>query len=133
MPTYEYRCRDCHKKFDVFLTYAEYGKKMVTCRHCASSNVARLVSRVRFARSDESRLENLADPSNLDAIDDDPRSLGRMMRKMKDEVGEEMAPEFDEVVSRLEKGQSPDDIEKDLPELSQMDGAGGGLDDFGEP
>ena len=54
-------------------------------------------------------------------------------RKMGREMGEEMPAEFNEVVDRLEKGQSPEDIEKDLPELSQMDGAGGGLDDFGEP
>lgn len=131
MPNYEYRCRDCQRKFEIFMTFAEYGQKTVECRHCHSQRVDRLLSRVRFARSDESRLENLADPSNLDGLDEDPRSLGRMMRKMKDEVGEEMPPEFDEVVGRLEKGQSPDDIEKDLPELGQMDASGGGMDDFG--
>jgi hypothetical protein len=32
-----------------------------------------------------------------------------------------MGPEFDEVVDRLERGQAPEDIERDLPDL-----AGGG-------
>jgi hypothetical protein len=48
-----------------------------------------------------------------------------MMRDMSREVGEEMPPEFDEVVNRLEKGQSPDDIERELPDL----GAASGPDD----
>jgi hypothetical protein len=38
---------------------------------------------------------------------------------MKDELGATDLPgEFDEVVNRLEKGQSPDEIERDLSELS---------------
>lgn len=132
MPKYDYRCRDCRRKFEIFMTFAEFGSKAVNCPHCHSQHVDRLISRVRFLRSDESRLANLADPANLEGLDEDPRSLGRMMRKMKDEVGEELPPEFDEVVGRLEKGQSPDQIEKDLPELSQMDDGGQGGDDFGE-
>ena len=42
---------------------------------------------------------------------------GRMMRKMGKEMGEDLPPEFDEVVDRLESGQSPDDIEKAIPDL----------------
>jgi hypothetical protein len=45
------------------------------------------------------------------------------MRRMSSEIGEEMGPEFNEVVDRLEKGQSADEIEHDLPEI------GGGLDE----
>jgi hypothetical protein len=40
-----------------------------------------------------------------------------MMRKMSREVGEDMPPEFDEVVDRLEAGESPEEIEKSMPEL----------------
>jgi hypothetical protein len=39
-----------------------------------------------------------------------------------------MPPEFDEVVNRLEKGQSPDDIERELPDLGAADT--GGSDSF---
>ncbi len=126
MPTYEYRCLNCRRRFDVFQTYTEYGTKPVACPHCTSENVQRKIGRIRVARSDESRMENLADPSKLEGLEDDPRALGRMMREMGSEVGEEMGPEFNEVVSRLEAGQSPDQIEQDLPDL----GAGGG-DDLG--
>jgi len=129
MPFYTYVCRDCRRKFDVFMSYSEYGQKTVACKYCKSENVSRTINKVRMLRSDESRMENLADPENLDGLDEDPRALGKMMRKMSREVGEEMPPEFDEVVDRLEKGQSPEDIEKELPELGEM---GGGYPDDSE-
>jgi hypothetical protein len=63
-------------------------------------------------------MEDLADPANLGDLDEnDPRSVARWMRKMSDEVGEDMGPEFEEVVDRLESGESPDDIEKTMPDL----------------
>ena len=60
------------------------------------------IGRVRIARSDDSRLESMADSADLDGLEDDPRELGRMMRSMSRETGEEMPAEFDEVVNRLE-------------------------------
>jgi putative FmdB family regulatory protein len=131
MPTYDYVCLDCRKRFEVQLSYSEYGTKPVACSHCASENVRRRVPRVRVMRSDESRLnnlENLADPSALDGLEDDPRAMGRMMRQMGQELGEDLPPEFDEVVDRLEKGQSPEEIESALPDLGGDDF--GGADDF---
>jgi len=131
VPTYEYRCLDCRKRFEVFMTYAEYGTRAVTCLHCGSSNVQRRIGRVRVARSEESRLEDLADPSKLAGLDDDPKTLGRMMRQMSKEVGEDLGDVFDEVVSRLEAGQSPEDIECEIPELGSDEEGGdlGGMDD----
>jgi len=126
MPIYQYRCLNCHKRFEVYLSYAEYGTRPVLCTHCGSDDVLRRIGRIRIAKSEESRLDNLADPSALAGLEDDPREMGRMMRKMSSEMGEELGPEFDEVVGRLEAGQSPEDIESELP-----DGLGsGGLDDF---
>jgi putative FmdB family regulatory protein len=132
MPIYDYRCLDCKKRFEVFMTYADYGKKAVVCKFCNSENITRKINRVRFARSEESRLENFADPTSLEGLEDDPVALGRMMRKMSGELGEEMPEEFNEVVNRLEAGQSPEDIEKELPELGDDSGSGvmdSGFDD----
>ncbi len=76
----------------------------------------------------ESLAGDFSDPSALAGLEDDPRAMGRLMRKMGSELGEQMPPEFDEVVDRLEKGQSPDEIEKELPDLGSgdmgMDGGG---------
>ncbi|MBK7455841.1 MAG: hypothetical protein IPJ46_19610 [Anaerolineales bacterium] len=55
MPTYDFICNHCEKRFEVFMTFSEYGKKPT--------------------------------------------------------------PEFDDVVDRLEAGQSPDEIESALPDL----------------
>lgn len=131
MPAYEYRCLDCRKRFEVFVSYSEYGTHEVSCTHCGSKRIQRRIGRVRVARSDESRLESLADPDNLAGLEDDPRTLGRMMRQMKSELGEDMGGVFDEVVDRLEKGQSPEDIERDLPELGSEEGGDfGGMSDL---
>lgn len=132
MPIYQYRCMNCNKRFEIYLSYAEYGTLPVHCTHCGSDDVLRRIGRVRIAKSEESRLDALADPSALAGLEDDPRELGRMMRKMSSEMGEELGPEFDEVVGRLEAGQSPEDIESELPDLGGAgDGLGsGGLDDF---
>ncbi len=133
MPTYQYRCLNCNRRFDVFMTFSEYGQKSVACTYCGSERVQRRIGRIRVARSEESRLENFADPSSLEGLEDDPRALGRLMRKMKNEMGgetgDELGPEFDEVVDRLEKGENPEDIEKALPELGE--GMGGGMGDMG--
>jgi putative FmdB family regulatory protein len=132
MPLYEYRCLKCKKRFEVFMTYAEYGKKTVVCKYCGSDQVTRKIGRIRITKSDDSRLEDFSDPSSLEGLEDDPKALGKMMRRMSGELGEEMPPEFDEVVDRLEKGQSPEEIEHDLPDLANdldSPGPGGGLDD----
>ncbi|PKO14713.1 MAG: hypothetical protein CVU39_13365 [Chloroflexi bacterium HGW-Chloroflexi-10] len=132
MPSYEYRCLDCKRRFEIFMSYKEYGAKPVLCTHCQSTNIIRRIGRIRIAKSEESRLENFSDSADLEGLEDDPIALGRMMRKMSGELGEDMPPEFNEVVDRLEKGQSPEDIERDLPELgNEMDSGdmGGGFED----
>lgn len=131
MPNYEYRCLNCGRRFEVYLSYSEYGKRQINCPHCQSDRIKRRIGRIRFARSEESRLENLADPSNLAGLEDDPKSLARTMRQMSSEMGEDLGPEFEEVMDRLEAGQSPEEIEESIPDLG---GGPGGMDDgdFGD-
>ena len=119
MPIYVYRCLSCKRRFEIFLTYSEYGKKPVQCPHCASDQVQRRIGRIRIARSEDNRLDDFGDMSDLEGLENDPQALGRMMRKMSNEMGEDLGPEFNEVIGRLESGQSPEDIEKALPDLSE--------------
>jgi len=128
MPGYEYRCINCKRRFEVYLSYSEYGKLVIRCPHCNSENVQRRIGRIRFARSEESRMEDLADPSQLAGLEDDPKAMARMMRNMSAEMGEDMEPEFDEVIDRLESGQSPEEIDAAMPDLGA--GGGPGNDDF---
>ena len=130
MPIYEYRCQHCGKRVSLlFRTYAAASEAKPRCPACQSDELRRLVSRVRLMTSEETRLENLASPDSLGDVDEnDPRSVARWMRRMGQEVGEDLGPEFDEVVDRLESGQSPEEIEQDLPGLGG-DEADAGLDD----
>jgi len=120
MPTYDFICNNCNQHFDIFLTFAEYGRKTVACTHCNSKNVRRRMTKVRIAKSEDSRMESMADDfSGIEGLEEDPKAMGRMMRKMGKEMGEELPPEFNEVVGRLESGQSPEDIESALPDLGK--------------
>jgi putative FmdB family regulatory protein len=128
MPVYQYRCLNCKKRFEAFMSYKEYGQKSIHCPHCQSDQVERRIGRIRIAKSEESRLDSLTDPSGLEGLETDPQALGRMMRKMGNEMGEDVGPEFDEVVDRLVAGQSPEEIEKAIPDLE----VGGSGADVGE-
>jgi putative FmdB family regulatory protein len=128
VPIYEYQCGQCGQKArKLWRSFAAVDDASLECPRCGAHSFKRLVSRVAFVRSEDSRLENLADPANLGDLDEeDPKSLGRWLRKMGSELGEEMPPEFDEVIDRLEAGQSPEEIEESMPELADgMEGMGG--------
>ena len=129
MPVYQYRCLSCKKRFEVFMSYKDYGVKPVACPHCQSEHVQRRIGRIRVAKSEDSRMDDLVDPSGLEGLEDDPRALGKMMRKMSNEMGEDAGPEFTEVIDRLESGQSPEDIEKAMPDLeNSLGGSGDDMD-----
>ena len=122
MPLYEYRCNTCRRRVTLLRSFSDTSTPC--CPLCQSEDLARLISRVSVLRSEESRLDSLADPSSLGDLDEnDPRSVARWMRKMSDETGEDMGPEFDEMVGRLEAGESPEDIEGSMGELGD-EGAG---------
>jgi putative FmdB family regulatory protein len=126
MPYYEYRCQDCGRKVRYFFTYEEYDTAEPTCTNCGSKQVQRLISRVALAKSEESRMDAMDPEKMMAGLDeDDPQSMGRFMRQMSSEMGEDMGDEFNEVVGRLESGESPEAIEESMPELA----AGG--DDLG--
>lgn len=92
------------------------------CR-CGSQDLERLISRVAMLQSEESRLDRVAEGPELAGIDEnDPRSIARMMRKMGHETGEDLGPEFQEMVGRLEAGEDPESIEASIGE------GGGGSD-----
>ena len=126
MPIYEYRCNDCGRRVALFWrSFSELGKIPPRCSFCGGEDLIRLVSRVAVVRSEESRLDNLADPSSLAGLDEsDPKSMARWMRKMSQEMGEDLGPEFDEVVDRMEAGQSPEEVEEAMPDLGGELGAG---------
>jgi putative FmdB family regulatory protein len=121
MPIYEYRCTSCRRKVTV-LTLRASETVAPECDRCGSRDLTRLMSRFAMLRSDESRLDDLADSSAGGVDENDPKSMARWMRKMGKELGEDVGDDFDEMVDELEAGGGDDD--------STSDGDGGGEDDL---
>ena len=125
MPIYEYRCRECRKK-STFVTLSASAAFEPRCKHCGSVNLEKLVSRVAVFRSEESRLDDLADPSKLAGVDEnDPKSVARWMKKMGKEMGEDVGDDFDQ---EIEQAVEESESEKASGEGGPGSGAGG--DDY---
>ena len=105
MPIYEYRCRKCRKKFSV-LTLRVSERVSAECPECGGRAADRLLSRFAMPKSEEARMDALADPSRLSDLDEnDPRSVGRWMRKMGQEMGDELGgDDIEEMVNEMESG-----------------------------
>ncbi len=44
MPTYEYQCSECNKKFTVVQSISEHGKVKVSCPKCKSKKIQQRIS-----------------------------------------------------------------------------------------
>lgn len=104
MPIYEYRCRRCGRRATILVR--SFGEAATpSCPSCGSADLRKLVSRFAVMKSEDSRLEAMADPANFGDVDEqDPRSVARWARRMGKEMGEDLGPEFDEMVDRMEAG-----------------------------
>ena len=98
MPLYEYLCLDCKKRSTV-LVLSLANQKPAACSHCASARVERILSRFASPKSEEARIEALADPSNLAGLDEnDPQSMAQFMKKMGREMGEDIDDDLSEAM-----------------------------------
>ena len=78
---------------------------VVTCQHCGGSKLERLLSRFAAPKSEEARLESLADPTNLGGIDENgPKSIARLMKKMGHEMGEDV-DDIEEMMDQPDDGE----------------------------
>jgi hypothetical protein len=89
------------------------------CKYCKGENLEQLFSRFAMPKSEESRMESLADPSSFSGLDEnDPSSVARWMKKMGKELGEDFGGE---------------DIDQLAEEAAQEAAGGGGPDESGGP
>ncbi len=110
MPIYEYLCQDCGK-VSSFIVLSIRDSYQPHCKRCQSEKMTKLISRVARVRSEESRLESLADPSKLGDLDEnDPASMARWMKRMGKEMGEDLGEDFDTMVDEAmeEEGKGED-------------------------
>ncbi len=96
MPIYEYRCLKCRRKMS-FLVLSP-SSFQPQCKYCQSSELEQLFSRFAMPKSEEKRLESLADPSTFAGLDEnDPASVARWMKKMGKEMGEDLGGDIDQL------------------------------------
>ncbi len=107
MPIYEFECLDCHRKTTALvMVRARVGE--VRCRKCGSANLEKLFSRFATPKSEDARLESLADPSAMGDIDEnDPQSVARFMKKMGKEMGEDFGGDIDQAIEEEMAGGEP--------------------------
>ena len=125
MPIYEYTCPKCGRKWSkIWMKFPSAAdESSLRCRACGGKSLRRAPSIFSKPKSEEQRLESLADPSALSGLDEnDPRSLARLMRRMSEETGEPLEGEEAEMLERMEAGEMPDD--------SGEEGGAGGGDNF---
>lgn len=103
MPIYEYRCEDCGRTSE-FLLIKTDKTFIPQCNRCKSKKMSRVLSKVRVIRSEESRMESLADPSKWGGLDEkDPKSMAKWMKRMGKELGEDMEGMDEEVDQAIEE------------------------------
>ncbi|MBI2455139.1 MAG: zinc ribbon domain-containing protein [candidate division NC10 bacterium] len=98
MPIYEYQCEDCRRRVSILVrSISNPGRP--TCPRCGGHHLERLMSRFARLRSEDDRLDALADPSSFGDLDEnDPKSIARFAKKMGGELGEDLGEDFDQVM-----------------------------------
>lgn len=111
MPLFEYVCRNCSKQF-TFLSGVIRDNDEAKCPRCGSVELQKLMSRVARGRSDDARMDALAD--KLEDRDlENPQELRRfareMGREMGQETGEDMSEEMEQMIEAEARGEDLDD------------------------
>jgi putative FmdB family regulatory protein len=151
MPIYEYRCGKCGKLAS-FLVRNVATHHAPACPKCGHPKMVKALSRFIAARKGKTSAAAaevaaapagaadmgappggaeegpMPDMSAFDGIDEnDPRSMGRALRQMAGQSGENLDPEMEEVVRRLEGGEDPESIDDKMGDV--MGGGPGGASD----
>jgi len=129
MPIYEFYCPDCHMLFN-FLSNSINTEARPRCPRCQQTTLERRPARFAMLKHsgsdepdplgdlDEQRLAGVMESmmGELEGLDDteDPRQMANLFRRFGEASGLEMGPRMEELMSRLEAGEDPDALEKDM-------------------
>ena len=95
MPIYEYDCRDCRRRVSL-LVLRPSAAPSPTCPRCGGASLSRVLSRFATVKSEEARLESLADSGRMGDLDEnDPGSVARFMKTMGRELGDDLGEDFE--------------------------------------
>ena len=96
MPVYEYRCVSCKRKFSALIGMTAQADDE-SCPHCGAKNAERLVSRFARLRSEDDRMDAIADNLEMMGEPESPSEMRRVMREMGKAMDEDVSDEMEEV------------------------------------
>ncbi|MDD5126569.1 MAG: zinc ribbon domain-containing protein [Dehalococcoidales bacterium] len=108
MPLYEYWCPNCKRKFTVYL--AAFDSPVPPCPQCGKNGLERRFSTFSMTRSYKDVYDGILGDSKLKKgmLHNEPQALAEWNKRMGG--GEKPAPEYEEMVGRLEHGEMPKEI-----------------------
>ena len=131
MPIYEFYCEKCNTLYSFFSKRINTDK-IPFCPRCKTIKLQRQMSIFAkisgnrketdndFPPIDEARMEKAMEmlTREADSIDeDDPRQAAQMMRKLTEATGLDLSSGMEEALSRLEKGEDPEQIEAEMGDI----------------
>lgn len=96
MPIFEFHCNDCQAKFQTLVGMVE-GADTVECPKCGGRHATKLVSRFVRGRSEDDRVDEIADHLEQAGEPDSPSQMREMMREMGKAMDDDMADEMEEM------------------------------------
>jgi len=118
MPIYEYHCADCRRRVSMLVMRIS-DPATPHCPRCGGQRLTRLMSRFATIRSENDRLESLADPGQLGDLDEnDPRSVARWMKKMGGAMGDDVGEDWNEMVDEVTEQEVGGEAAGDTSEAS---------------
>jgi len=121
MPIYEYECGDCRRRVSLLVLRPSVAPAP-TCPRCGGTSLSRLMSRFATVKSEDARLDALADSSSFgDLNEDDPASVARFMKKMGREFGDDLGGDFNEAVDEAMAETDGDDSDGAAPAADVSD------------
>lgn len=136
MPIYEFYCEPCHTLYN-FYSKRVNTEKRPACPRCGQPELERRVSLFSLSRGrkeededdpfaglDEGRMEQalMSMLGDIEKIDEaDPRQAAGLLKKMYQATGMKMGGAMEEMISRMEAGEDPEQIEAELGDALEED------------
>jgi len=109
MPLFEYSCRACKKQFTFLSGVVRGGTSDARCPRCHSDDLQKLMSRVAHGRSDDERMEAVAEKIESRNLDD-AGSMRQFAREMGSEIsaesGVDMRDEMEAMIEAEARGEN---------------------------
>jgi hypothetical protein len=144
MPIYEFYSPDTHRIYSFFARRLSLGEVVPLCPDNPRHRMEKLVSRFSFTgrtrepqpeggmegdldpRQEAAMMEIAREMESMGDAEPDPKTLGRMMRRMMEVSGQSAPGEMEEMLRRLESGEDPEKLEEEFgPALENFDPMGG--------